>query len=175
MSQIGGIPGVRTVAGASPQPQDFGAAAVVYAANLETVRASVALLDEPFGPTTLLVEYESIDDALALAESLGGSLTATVHSETDEVTRTMADRLVGFAGRVLFAGWPTGVAVTWAQNHGGPWPASTSTDTSVGPTALRRFLRLVAYQSAPSELLPDELHDVNPLRIPRRVDGVLTR
>jgi NADP-dependent aldehyde dehydrogenase len=83
------------------------------------------------------------------------------------------DRLETVAGRVLFDGWPTGVAVNWAQHHGGPWPATTSAHTSVGATAVRRFLRPIAYQSAPAGLLPEALRDENPLRIPRRVDGVI--
>jgi NADP-dependent aldehyde dehydrogenase len=78
------------------------------------------------------------------------------------------------AGRVIFNGWPTGVAVTWAMQHGGPWPATTgSLHTSVGQTAARRFLRPVAYQGLPQELLPEALRDGNPLGIVRRVDGVL--
>ena len=76
------------------------------------------------------------------------------------------------AGRVLFAGWPTGVAVSWAQHHGGPYPATTSLFTSVGATAIRRFLRPLAYQGAPESLLPPELRDA-PAGIPRRIDGVL--
>ncbi len=77
------------------------------------------------------------------------------------------------AGRVLVDGWPTGVAVAPAQHHGGPYPATTSTSTSVGGTAIVRWLRPVAYQNTPEPLLPPELHDTNPLGLPRRVDGRL--
>ncbi len=76
------------------------------------------------------------------------------------------------AGRVVFDGWPTGVAVTAAQQHGGPWPATTSVlHTSVGTAAIRRFVRPVAYQGVPDQLLPAPLQDANPLRLPRRVNG----
>lgn len=75
------------------------------------------------------------------------------------------------AGRVLVNGWPTGVAVAPAQQHGGPYPASTSTSTSVGATAIERWLRPVTYQSTPAALLPPELRDDNPAGLPRRVDG----
>ncbi|MFE3653694.1 aldehyde dehydrogenase (NADP(+)), partial [Streptomyces sp. NPDC059152] len=75
------------------------------------------------------------------------------------------------AGRVVVNGWPTGVAVAPAQHHGGPYPASTSTATSVGATAVERWLRPVAYQDTPQALLPPELRDANPLGLPRRVDG----
>ena len=86
----------------------------------------------------------------------------------------LADALGRIAGRLVFNGWPTGVAIGWAQHHGGGWPATTaSVHTSVGATAIRRFLTPVAYQDAPAEVLPPELRDGNPLGIPRRVDGVL--
>jgi NADP-dependent aldehyde dehydrogenase len=76
------------------------------------------------------------------------------------------------AGRFLYDGYPTGVAVSWAQHHGGPWPSTNTQYTSVGMTAIRRFLRPVTWQDAPAELLPEELRDVG-ADVPRRVDGVL--
>jgi len=73
---------------------------------------------------------------------------------------------------VIWNGWPTGVAVTHAMTHGGPYPATTaSLHTSVGSTAIRRFLRPVSFQSVPQSLLPRELRDGNPLGLPRRVNG----
>jgi NADP-dependent aldehyde dehydrogenase len=75
-------------------------------------------------------------------------------------------------GRVIWNGYPTGVAVSWAMQHGGPWPATTSGHTSVGTTAIRRFLRPISWQSAPQHVVPPELRD-GPVRIPRRVDGRL--
>jgi len=84
----------------------------------------------------------------------------------------LLDRLSAKAGRVIWGGWPTGVAVAWAQHHGGPWPATTaSVHTSVGLTAVRRFLRPIAYQNVPDELLPTPLRDANPERVPARRDG----
>jgi NADP-dependent aldehyde dehydrogenase len=65
------------------------------------------------------------------------------------------------------------VRVAWAQHHGGPWPATNTLHTSVGPTAIRRFLRPLAWQGAPEAVLPVELRDADP-GIPRRVDGVLS-
>ncbi|KQM82665.1 aldehyde dehydrogenase (NADP(+)) [Agromyces sp. Leaf222] len=133
-----------------------------------------ALFAECFGPSTLVVEYASIDEALAAIRAVGGSLTATVHAEPGEDLADILAVLTEIAGRVLFAGWPTGVAVSWAQQHGGPWPATTTIHTSVGVSAMRRFLRPVAYQEAPDAALPPELREANPLGIPRRVDGVPT-
>ena len=77
---------------------------------------------------------------------------------------------------MIFDGFPTGVAVTYGMHHGGPFPATTApAHTSVGMTAIRRFLRPVALQNAPEHVLPPELQDANPLGIWRRVDGELTR
>jgi NADP-dependent aldehyde dehydrogenase len=135
-----------------------------------------ALLEECFGPVTVLVRYADAEEAGAVLESVGGSLTATLHAEPDEPEAgDLLARLSANAGRVLFGGWPTGVAVAPAMQHGGPYPATTSTSTSVGGTAIERWLRPVVYQSAPEELLPPELRDGNPLGVPRRVDGVLER
>jgi NADP-dependent aldehyde dehydrogenase len=76
------------------------------------------------------------------------------------------------AGRLVYDAYPTGVAVSWAQHHGGPWPSTNSQHTSVGTTAIRRFLRPVTWQGAPQELLPEELTD-DYTGIPRRIDGKL--
>ena len=145
---------------------------------LTTDAAAVAerpevLLEECFGPVSLLVRYSSPEELHAALRAVPGSLTATLHSEPgDEVDESLA-LLQSRAGRVLFAGWPTGVAVTWSQQHGGPWPATTSLHTSVGASAIRRFLRPVAYQSAPSALLPGVLRDESLATLPHRRNGVL--
>jgi NADP-dependent aldehyde dehydrogenase len=166
--------GVTVVAGEAAQQPGQGTA-VVLATTVGAVLADpAALLVECFGPSTLIVEYDELDEALDAIRGVGGSLTATVHAEPGEELDGILSVLTEVAGRVLFAGWPTGVAVSWAQQHGGPWPSTTSIHTSVGVTALRRFLRPVAYQDAPDAALPDELKESNPLGIPRRVDGVLT-
>jgi len=164
-----GVPGVELVAGSAA------GGALVVAASLETFDAHTeALLAEVFGPLTLLVRYGSDARLLAALDRLEGSLTATLHAEGTDDTEAILARLERTSGRVLFAGWPTGVAVTWAQHHGGPWPSTTSQFTSVGATAVRRFLRPIAYQDAPQRSLPLALRDGNPLGIPRRLDGVLT-
>jgi NADP-dependent aldehyde dehydrogenase len=136
------------------------------------------LLEECFGPASIIVEYADLDELPRAAQAFGGNLTATVHaeeSETDVVAPLLA-LLRERAGRLLWNGWPTGVSVTYAMHHGGPWPATTaSIHTSVGTTAIRRFLRPVCYQQMPPALLPVPLRDENVLGIPRRVNGVLTK
>jgi NADP-dependent aldehyde dehydrogenase len=130
------------------------------------------LLDEAFGPLSIVVEYESEDDLVSRAAQLfQGNLTGTVHAAAGEDTaamRALVEWITQHAGRVLFGGWPTGVAVTPAMQHGGPWPATTNdTSTSVGTAAINRFLRPVSYQNAPQGLLPLPLRDDNPWRVPQ--------
>ncbi|MFI9615913.1 aldehyde dehydrogenase (NADP(+)) [Streptomyces sp. NPDC052023] len=138
------------------------------------------LLEECFGPVTVVVRYEDEDEATAVLSRLPGNLTATVHLSAEEAAgegrgRQLLAQLTPLAGRVLVNGWPTGVAVAPAQHHGGPYPATTSTSTSVGGTAIERWLRPVVYQGAPQALLPPELRDDNPLGLPRRFNGRLER
>lgn len=130
------------------------------------------LLDEAFGPLSIVVEYESEDELASRADQLfQGNLTGTVHAGAGEDTaaiRALVQWITQHAGRVLFGGWPTGVAVTPAMQHGGPWPATTNdTSTSVGTAAINRFLRPVSYQNAPQGLLPLPLRDDNPWRVPQ--------
>jgi NADP-dependent aldehyde dehydrogenase len=115
-----------------------------------------SLHDEVFGPSCIVVETSSMTDIVRVLRSISGTLTATIWGADvgDENTRRVARAAMQVAGRVLFSGVPTGVAVTAAQQHGGPWPASTMpSTTSVGYAAMDRFLRPVALQDAPPWLL----------------------
>ncbi|MFF3688681.1 aldehyde dehydrogenase (NADP(+)) [Streptomyces sp. NPDC002187] len=136
------------------------------------------LLEECFGPVTVVARYDSSAEITAVLGRLAGNLTATLHLSGAEAAgggrgAELLAELTPLAGRVLVGGWPTGVAVAPAQHHGGPYPATTSTSTSVGATAIERWLRPVTYQTTPAALLPPELRDDNPLGLPRRVDGRL--
>ena len=132
-----------------------------------------AVLFECFGPASVVVDYASDAEALRAAEAFGGQLTATVHGEAnDDQAEALVGVLADRAGRVIWNGWPTGVSVTEAMVHGGPYPATTApSSTSVGTAAIERFLRPVAFQSLPDRLLPPALQDANPLALPRRVNG----
>lgn len=139
----------------------------------EEVRKNPGLLrQEMFGPASLVVEYRDPAELAGLAGLLEGQLTTTLQAEEDDDVSGLAARLADISGRVLWNGWPTGVTVSYAQHHGGPYPATTSNTTSVGTAAIRRFLRPVAYQSFPASRLPEPLRDSNPWRVPQRVDGV---
>ncbi len=133
-------------------------------------------LDEHFGPAGLVVVYDDIAELTAAIDLLPGALTASVHAEPEDEARAaqMLSALASRAGRLVYNAWPTGVAVSWSMQHGGPWPATTNPlHTSVGATSIRRWLAPVCYQDWPEALLPPELHADNPMRIPRRVDGRL--
>ncbi len=136
------------------------------------------LHEEAFGPAGVVVECNGVDDALACVESLGGNLTGTVHvgsGEDQSLTMRVLRALESTVGRVIVNGYPTGVEVSSAMVHGGPYPATTDpSTTSVGSAAVRRFVRPVAYQNTPQELLPPALRDANPLGITRLVNGERT-
>jgi alpha-ketoglutaric semialdehyde dehydrogenase len=153
----------------------------VNSALFETDAASFlgsGLDAEIFGPTTLLVQHSSRDQVLAIARSLEGHLTATIHG-TEQDLREFADLIAileNKVGRIIFNGFPTGVEVTHAMVHGGPYPStSDGRSTSVGTQAIFRFTRLVCYQGFPESALPDALKDGNPLGIWRMLDGEMSR
>jgi len=148
--------------------------ATLFAVPAAVVLADPRLLEECFGPMSLLVEYDDEQQMLAIADALPGLLAAGVQAQGDEpIIAELMPRLVGHAGRVLWNGWPTGVAVTWSMQHGGPFPATTApATTSVGAAAVDRFTRPVTWQGMPQPVLPPALRDGNPWGVPRRVDGV---
>ncbi|GAB3799710.1 aldehyde dehydrogenase (NADP(+)) [Humibacter antri] len=146
----------------------------LYGTDAATLLAHPAeLLEEHFGPAALLVHYDSPAEALAVAGALEGQLTATVQgTNADADAEALVTALAVKAGRVLYNGWPTGVSVTYAQQHGGPYPATTAPHfTSVGTASIGRFLRPVAYQDVPNAALPPALQNDNPWRLPRTVNG----
>jgi NADP-dependent aldehyde dehydrogenase len=146
----------------------------VFTADLETFASKLPQIgEECFGPASIVVTYRDVSDLRPVLERLEGSLTATIHSTEPGEAGEVAEVLGRRAGRLIWNGWPTGVAVCWAMHHGGPWPAATTSYTSVGATAIGRWLAPTAYQDWPEELLPEELKDANPLSIPQRVDGRL--
>jgi acyl-CoA reductase-like NAD-dependent aldehyde dehydrogenase len=169
------LDGVEELTAPRAQPDEPGVrhTPVVLTTDLDGLTGGV--LEEHFGPAVVLVRYPALDALVAALAPLGGQLTLTLHAEPGDDVGALLAAAQELAGRVLFNAFPTGVAVTGAMTHGGPWPASSSLGTSVGATAIERFLRPVTLQSAPGELLPPALQDGNPLGIWRRVDGELTR
>lgn len=150
------------------------AEALVLRADLATFRRHPDLAEEVFGPFAVLISAGSLTELEEIARHFDGQLTATVHGTPEDLesARPLLRILERKAGRVLVNGFPTGVEVCPAMNHGGPYPATTDVRfTSVGTAALYRFVRPICYQNFPPALLPEALKDENPLGIRRLVNG----
>ncbi|QVQ50258.1 aldehyde dehydrogenase (NADP(+)) [Spiractinospora alimapuensis] len=149
-------------------------AAQAVALSVPADQVDESLTAECFGPLIVVARYRDEKELLAALDRLEPSLTATAHLEENEAEERagVLDALQRLSGRLVFNGFPTGVAVSWAQHHGGPWPSTNAVHTSVGPTAIRRFLRPYTWQNAPAAALPSELRD-GASEVPRRVDGNL--
>ncbi len=140
--------------------------------------AHPALATEAFGPFTLVLLADGLGEFTAAVTALEGQLTATVHANPEDfaAARPLLAALECKVGRVLLNGFPTGVEVCHAMNHGGPYPATTDVRyTSVGTAAMLRFARPVCYQGLPDALLPDALKNANPLGLLRLVNGLPSR
>jgi alpha-ketoglutaric semialdehyde dehydrogenase len=177
-NRLAAIDGVELLAHGISATGPTQARAALFATASQTFLATQALEDEVFGPASTIVRCKNEEELIAVAEHFAGQLTATVQMDNDDLLT--AQKLVPIlerkAGRILINGFPTGVEVSHAMVHGGPFPAtSDSRATSVGTTSIERFLRPVCYQDFPAELLPDALADGNPLNLWRRRDGEITR
>ena len=154
--------------------ENIAAVGIVSAVDLKTNKS---LTDEVFGPFSLFVQCDSLEEMHQVADLLSGQLTATLLSCKEEYAdlNSLVMKLKRKVGRLLFEGVPTGVAVTQAMQHGGPYPASTDGRfTSVGTDAIYRWLRPIAFQDCPDELLPLALQNSNPLGLQRKLDGQYT-
>ncbi len=164
--------GVRTLVASDDGRPEATASPVVV--EVDAADVGGPMLEECFGPALVIARYAAEDDVVRVLDAVGPGLTASLHAgEVDELATRLLGRLTDIAGRVVWNGFPTGVAVAWAMHHGGAYPATTDAlHTSVGATSIRRWLRPVSYQDVPQALLPAELQD-EAGGIPRRVDGRL--
>jgi NADP-dependent aldehyde dehydrogenase len=172
-SQAAGVKRLA-LAGNDPGPGRALAGAALFVADATTFLGNHSLMDEVFGPSTIVVECSSRDQLLSVARRLEGQLTASIHATPSELEshRDLVDLLARKVGRLVLNGFPTGVEVAHAMTHGGPYPAtSDGRSTSVGTRAIERFLRPVSYQHFPDAAMPDELKEGNPLKLARLVDG----
>ncbi|MCY4063256.1 MAG: aldehyde dehydrogenase (NADP(+)) [Chloroflexi bacterium] len=179
VSQTKAIPQLEVLTGgeAIADSDSFCFSNTVMQTTAAAIRSDDRLQVEHFGPVTLFVVCEDDEDLRATVDALEGNLTSTVHAEADELDDIgeLLHLLREKAGRVIWNGFPTGVAVVQAMQHGGPYPATTAPGTtSVGMNAIYRFMRPIAFQNVPDALLPDPLKDGNPLGIMRLVDDVYT-
>jgi 2,5-dioxopentanoate dehydrogenase len=151
---------------------------VLFDTDSETWLKNKDLAAEIFGPSAVLVRSKTKADMVRIAEQWNGTLTATVFGTPADLedNRELIAVLENKAGRLIFNGFPTGVEVTHAMHHGGPYPATGDVKfTSVGTAAILRFLRPVCYQNFPAQSLPLELRDENPRNIWRMINGQFIR
>ena len=177
VAKVDGVDGVEKIAQGLPaQGLHNAAQAALYVTDVQRLLSSPVLQEEMFGPASIVVRAKNIEEVLQLAEKLEGQLTVTL--QIDPADHADAKRLIPVlerkAGRILANGFPTGVEVCHAMVHGGPFPStSNAMFTSVGASAIDRFLRPVCYQDLPDVLLPQAVQQANPLGLSRVVDGAL--
>ena len=153
----------------APPPAIFGTSVAEFVSN-------PVLHAEVFGAASLVIRYSDTKELIDAASRLEGQLTASLQLAPADYPSAapLVPVLEQKVGRIIVNGWPTGVEVGHAMVHGGPFPATSDTrTTSVGTLAINRFLRPVAYQNLPQELLPVPLRNGNPWRLNRRINGVV--
>jgi len=178
LSHASAVTGVAIVARSTEQADasHTHGEAVVARTDAVNFTAHPDLAEEVFGPYALLISASSLGELETIASQLSGQLTATIHGTPAdlEAAAPLVRILEQKAGRLIINGYPTGVEVSPAMHHGGPYPATTDVRfTSVGTAALARFVRPVCYQNVPAALLPAALRDDNPLGIRRMVNGLV--
>jgi 2,5-dioxopentanoate dehydrogenase len=138
---------------------------LLRASGQQFLEAPEALQTEAFGNAATAVVAEDLQEACKIVEHLEGNLTGCIYSHTggqdDAAYDQIAFRLRPKVGRLLNDKMPTGVAVSPAMNHGGPYPATGHPGfTAVGiPAALRRFAVLQCYDGVRPHRLPAALRD----------------
>jgi 2,5-dioxopentanoate dehydrogenase len=179
VARLAAHPGAELVAHAEHDGSRAGwGCAALVTTTADEFLAARDLHDEVFGATSVIVRAEDPRQLIDVARAMEGQLSATVHAATADAPLAvdLLPVLERLAGRILFNGWPTGVEVVPSMVHGGPFPAtSDSRTTSVGTLAMDRFLRPVAYQDVPDDLLPNAVRESNPDGLLRLVDGAYGR
>lgn len=178
VDRIAAHPKVKTVARGRPATAPHAGRPAFFSTDAVSFMTDHALREEVFGASSVLIRCTDIATMKTIVEDLEGQLTITLQMDPEDMEHAHAllPALERKAGRLLVNGFPTGVEVSHAMVHGGPFPAtSDGRTTSVGSLAIERFLRPVCYQDFPAALLPEVLRDGNPAGIPRRVDGKLER
>ena len=176
--QLGNQSGVRMLASGKKSGNDLQGIATIFQVSSNDFVTNKSLEEEVFGPSSLMVSYENKKELLDIAIQMNGHLTASLFGTEEELPdyRELIGILEQKVGRLIINGFPTGVEVCHAMNHGGPFPATTDCrTTSVGTGSIYRFTRPVCYQNFPDHLLPAELQEANPKNIWRLYDGTWTQ
>lgn len=159
LHDLSNLAGVKTLQSRSAEEQDYPSVNLLQTDAAYAIQNPRSIIVEVFGPTGLVITYQNQAELAELLKLVDGQLTFTIFAdENDPGIDEAISQAVRIAGRLLWKQWPTGVSVTYSQQHGGPYPASTfSTTTSVGSAAIERFLRPVVYQGFPESVLPAAL------------------
>ena len=173
ISKLASAGGIKVLTG-KPSDAGFGVTPTVFIVDWKDTKANHELLEEHFGPTTVIIRTD-YSNFTAVASAMEGQLTTAVHATGADQISDLVDVLANRSGRVIMNGFPTAVAVTAAMQHGGQWPASSSQTTSVGLDSIYRFLRAVAHQNFRDDLLPPALQSANPWKISRSVNGEVSK
>ena len=168
IAQIASSGAVKVLAG-QENAAGFGVTPTLFITDWATAQKNHELLEEHFGPTSVIITADETE-YVGIAEKLQGQLTATIQGAASDKVSALLSILAERAGRVIWNGFPTGVAVTEAMQHGGPWPSSSTHTTSVGIDAIYRFMRPVAYQSFAQDVLPPALQDSNPWKVEQTIN-----
>jgi len=173
---LGSADNVTVVGQGTAGPTENAPAPTIFGTSIADFVGNHVLHAEIFGAASLVIRYSTTEELIEATNRIEGQLTASLQL-TEEDYPTAARLLPALeqkVGRIIVNGWPTGVEVGHAMVHGGPFPATSDTrTTSVGTLAINRFLRPVAYQNLPQELLPAPLQDANPWHLNRRIDGTV--
>ncbi len=165
VEKIANTPGVALLGQTEAEAAvDTQASCAIFATDIDTLRATPYLMEEVFGPTSIVVSCNTVEDMEETAEGLEGHLSATIHGTPEDLEKysKLINILEKKVGRIIINGYPTGIEVCAAMHHGGPYPASTDGHfTSIGTGSFLRFVRPVCYQGFPDALLPPQLRDKN--------------
>ncbi|MEM8484317.1 MAG: aldehyde dehydrogenase (NADP(+)) [Bacteroidota bacterium] len=179
VDKIGQTPGVSVLGQSADAPAvATQAGCAIFATDIDTLKQTPYLMEEVFGPTSIVVACNSVEEMEEMAEGLEGHLSATVHGTPEDLAahKNLIQILEKKVGRIIINGYPTGIEVCAAMHHGGPYPASTDSHyTSIGTGSLLRFGRPVCYQGFPNDLLPPQLRNANEKGIWRMVNNEMTR
>jgi NADP-dependent aldehyde dehydrogenase len=173
---LGAAAGVDVVGQGTPGSTENAPGPVIFGTGAGNFVSNHVLHAEIFGAASLIIRYSTAEELIAATNRIEGQLTASLQLTKEDypTAARLIPALEQKVGRIIVNGWPTGVEVGNAMVHGGPFPAtSDARTTSVGTLAINRFLRPVAYQNLPRELLPTPLQDTNPWHLNRRIDGTV--
>ncbi|MEV7136482.1 aldehyde dehydrogenase family protein, partial [Arthrobacter sp. NPDC093128] len=175
---LGSADNVTVLGQGTPGPTENAPAPTIFGTDIADFVSNHVLHEEIFGAASLVIRYTTTEELIGATNRLEGQLTASLQLTEEDypIAAQLIPALEQKVGRIIVNGWPTGVEVGHAMVHGGPFPATSDTKTtSVGTLAINRFLRPVAYQNLPQELLPAPLQDDNPWHLNRLVNGVIEK